>query len=208
MRASSIVEPTSRDRVLDAAQQLIVDHGHVDFSMRELAELSGLAKATIYHHFPDKNAICLSVVEHEFLVLRDRINAAAESAADPVERLRRVIDAFFGLQLERRLMIVLTLRDVSGLGMQFKDAIAKYRHEIVSPIADIMEDGMQQGIFQPVNVEMTVISLLGMMQSYVTHRALIDPDGFADSATEHTLNLLLNGIGTGTGAETNSSGPL
>ena len=194
MNASMAVELTSRDRVLVAAQQLIVDHGYVDFSMRELAELSGLAKATIYHHFTDKNAICISVIEREILVLRDRISAAARSSADPVDRLRQVIDAFFSLQLERRLVIVLALRDMSGLGMQFRDLIVKYRSELVGPIAAIVEDGIQDGTFRAVDVDMTVISLIGMMQSYVTHRILIDPDGYADSASGHTLDLLLNGI--------------
>ena len=196
MSVSASVEPTSRDRVLLAAQQLIVDHGYVDFSMRELAEVSGLAKATIYHHFPDKHTICHSVVETEIAALRDRIVAAAQSSDDPEDRLRRVIDELFGPQLERRLVVLLAVREISGPGMHFHDILIKYRRDLVAPIAGVIEDGIRQGVFRPINVEMTVISLMGMMQSYITHRILIDPNAFTAIVSEHTVDLLLNGIST------------
>ncbi len=188
------VEPTSRDRVLSAAQQLIIDHGFVDFSMRELAEVSGLAKATIYHHFPDKQTICHSVVEIEFADLRDRIITAAQSAESPVERLRAVVDELLGPQLERRLVVLLAAHEAVGLGMHFHSIIKRYRNEMVAPIVDIIQDGIDRGDFRPVNVDMTVISLMGMMQSYITHRILISPDQQLDNIVEHTLDLLLNGI--------------
>lgn len=197
MSSTTALETSSRDRVLLAAQQLIIDHGRVDFSMRELAEVSGLAKATIYHHFPDKQTICRSVVEIELASLRDRIARAAQSATDPKERLGAVIHELFGPQLERRLVILIGVREVSGLPVQFQDVLIKYRNDLVAPIAEIISDGIEQGMFRSVNVEMTVISLMGMMQSYVTHRILFDPEGFAESIADHTVDLLLNGLAKG-----------
>ena len=116
----------------------MIDHGFVDFSMRELAELSGLAKATIYHHFPDKQTICHSVVEIEFADLRDRIIAAAESAESPLERLRAVVDELLGPQLERRLVVLLAAHEAVGLGVHFHSIIRRYRDEMVAPIVDII----------------------------------------------------------------------
>jgi AcrR family transcriptional regulator len=194
MSSRSIIEPTSRDRVLSAAQQLMIDHGFADFSMRELAEVSGLAKATIYHHFPDKQTICHSVIESQFVDLRDRIIDAAQSADSPVERLRAVVDELLGPQLERRLVVLLAAQETVGLGMHFHDIIKRYRSEIVAPIADIVQDGIDKGVFRQINVDLAVISLMGMMQSYITHRLIISPDQQLDNIVEHTIDLLLYGI--------------
>ena len=194
MSEPTVAETTSRDRVLSAAHQLMLDHGYVDFSMRELAEVSGLAKATIYHHFPDKQTICNAVVDIEFADLRDRIKRAAASAQDPVERLRAVINEMLGPELERRLVIVFAAQEMTGLGMQFQKHIKRYRLEIVAPVADIIRDGIEQGAFRPLNVDMTVISLLGTMHSYITHRLVSGPNEQLSGIVDHTIDLFLNGL--------------
>jgi len=173
---------------------LMLDHGYVDFSMRELAEVSGLAKATIYHHFPDKQTICNAVVDIEFANLRDRIKSAATSAQDPVDRLRAVIDEMLGPELERRLLVVLAAQETSGLGVQFQTHIRRYRLDIVAPVADIIRDGIEKGVFRPLDVDMTVISLLGTMHSYVTHRVMSGPTAQFSGIAEHTVDLFLNGM--------------
>ena len=49
-------------RVLDAAARLFAEHGIDATSMDAIAEASGVSKATIYKHWPDKGALCLEVM--------------------------------------------------------------------------------------------------------------------------------------------------
>src|SRR5215210_5136161 len=49
-------------RVLDAAGRLFAEHGIDGTSMDAIAEASGVSKATIYKHWPDKAALCLEVM--------------------------------------------------------------------------------------------------------------------------------------------------
>ena len=194
MSSTIAIEPTSRERVLQAAQKLIIDHGYVDFSMRELAEVSGLAKATIYHHFPDKQTICRSVFDIDLAALRDRIVAAANSSSNPVARIEAIVLELFGPEIERRLAILLTFRELPGLGMQIHDILVKYKNEIITPIAEVILDGISQGVFREVNVDLTVLSLMGMMQSYISSRLMFEPDQPVELIVEHTTDLLLHGI--------------
>jgi len=48
--------------VLEAAAELIASHGIDATSMDAIAEASGVSKATIYKHWPDKDALCLEVL--------------------------------------------------------------------------------------------------------------------------------------------------
>ena len=51
-------------KVLEAAGRLFAEHGIDGTSMDAIAEASGVSKATIYKHWPDKPALCLEVVSH------------------------------------------------------------------------------------------------------------------------------------------------
>ena len=55
-------------RVLEAAGLLFGEHGIAATSMDAIAEASGVSKATIYKHWPDKGALCLEVMSslHDF----------------------------------------------------------------------------------------------------------------------------------------------
>jgi AcrR family transcriptional regulator len=60
-----MVRPRSaraHDDVLDAALKLFADHGIDATSMDAIAHASGVSKATIYKHWPDKDALCLEVL--------------------------------------------------------------------------------------------------------------------------------------------------
>src|ERR1700729_1774593 len=49
-------------KVLDAAVQLFSERGIDATSMDAIAETSRVSKATIYKHWPDKDALCLEVM--------------------------------------------------------------------------------------------------------------------------------------------------
>ena len=52
----------AHDQVLDAALKLFADRGIDATSMDAISEASGVSKATIYKHWPDKDALCLEVM--------------------------------------------------------------------------------------------------------------------------------------------------
>ena len=51
-------------QVLDAALHLFAARGIEATSMDAIAEASGVSKATIYKHWPDKDALCLEALAH------------------------------------------------------------------------------------------------------------------------------------------------
>ena|SRR5438552_14035830 len=52
----------AHEQVLSAAQELFSERGIDGASMDSIAETSGVSKATIYKHWPDKDALCLEVL--------------------------------------------------------------------------------------------------------------------------------------------------
>ncbi len=203
MVAESVVT-ASKEAILEAAQRLILRSGYSGLSMRELAKQSGLAKGTIYHHFRNKQELYLEALERDLLTVRDRLAAAAGQSGDCKQRLQAVIETYFALIQERRHMILVALREIEGLEAQLRALVQKHRDEFLRPIAAIIEQGIREGIFRPVNAKMTVISLFGMMNSFVTHHLLLDQVDIDQDVVTHTLELFLHGIMAGAETQTNA----
>ncbi len=51
----------TRERLIDAAEQLIRERGIGAVTTKAVARATGLAEATLYRHFPDKTALLLAV---------------------------------------------------------------------------------------------------------------------------------------------------
>ncbi len=54
----------AHSRVIDAAVALFVESGIESTSMDAIARASGVSKATIYRHWPDKDTLCLEVLAY------------------------------------------------------------------------------------------------------------------------------------------------
>jgi len=59
---------STRDRILDVALDLFVEHGFDGTSLRQIAEPLGMTKAALYYHFESKEAILMALHMrlHEF----------------------------------------------------------------------------------------------------------------------------------------------
>ncbi|MEU4253706.1 helix-turn-helix domain-containing protein [Amycolatopsis sp. NPDC026612] len=79
----------NRARILDAARELYAAKG-LDVTMRAVARRAGLGVATLYRHFPDREAFVVAAFEHE-LADCGRLSEEALADPDPWRALRGVV---------------------------------------------------------------------------------------------------------------------
>ena len=84
-----------RRRIVTAARPLFVEHGYKGVSMQQIADASAIHKATLYHHFRDKDALFVAVVEAELAQMRDDLVAAINAGDTTHRRLAAVAWRFF-----------------------------------------------------------------------------------------------------------------
>jgi len=77
----------TRRTILDAAAELLATGGEDALSIREVCARARVTAPTIYHHFGDKAALIVRVVDDCFADF-DRAFARRAVPSDPVERLR------------------------------------------------------------------------------------------------------------------------
>jgi AcrR family transcriptional regulator len=91
-------ELSARDRILETAYGLFARRGIRDVGIDEVVERAGVAKATLYRHFPSKDALVLAFLERrETVWTRGFVEAGARSRGRTAEeRLLAIFDVFDG----------------------------------------------------------------------------------------------------------------
>ena len=80
----------TRDRILDAAAELMRTRGLVRTTTKEIAKAAGFSEATLYKHFRDKEELLLRVLRERMPALAGlKIEAGRGSVEDNVYRLVR-----------------------------------------------------------------------------------------------------------------------
>lgn len=90
--------PDTRQRLLEAAADLIAASPGQDVPLRAICDRVGVKLPTLYHFFGSKEGLLDAVVEHGFDVYLD-VKESHESSGDPIQDLRDGWDAHvaFGL---------------------------------------------------------------------------------------------------------------
>ena len=79
------------ERILDAAVDALAEDA--DVSMAEVARRAGVVRATVYVHFPTREALLEAVSGRAFAEVRAVIEAAEPERGEPAEALARVLGA-------------------------------------------------------------------------------------------------------------------
>ena len=103
-------EHVTRTRILDAAEELFMQHGFEGTSMRQLTSRAGVNLAAVNYHFGSKDAL----IEAVFRRRLDPMNAARIAALERLEDLsaENIIRAFIGPSLR-------LIEDARGGGRNF-----------------------------------------------------------------------------------------
>jgi len=86
-----------REALLDAAQELIAEHGAQALTLREVAKAAAVSHAAPYHHFDSLEALMAAVGERGFAMLAQRMSEAERSGTRkkaPKQRLLGICEAY------------------------------------------------------------------------------------------------------------------
>lgn len=84
-----------RKRILMAAYPLFVDHGFKSVSMQQIADATGIHKATLYHHFLHKEALFTAVVQIALDQISSEVSHITEEGGSAASQLVQVACRIF-----------------------------------------------------------------------------------------------------------------
>ncbi|MBA3339871.1 MAG: TetR/AcrR family transcriptional regulator [Geodermatophilaceae bacterium] len=80
--------------ILETTWALVSEHGLLSVTMSEIAEMTGIGRATLYKYFPDVQAILSAGHQRHVAGHLERLAELRDQAGDAAERLEAVLDAY------------------------------------------------------------------------------------------------------------------
>ncbi len=82
------------ERLLDTAARLFYARGVSNVGINEIIARAGVARMTLYHHFPSKDALIKAVLERRLEERDEWLQPAHDMAGEPLGRMLAVFDLF------------------------------------------------------------------------------------------------------------------
>ncbi len=83
-----------RDAILDTTAGLVAEHGLLSVTMSQIAETTGIGRATLYKYFRDVEAILLAWHERQIAGHLEYLAEVRDRTGDADERLQAVLEAY------------------------------------------------------------------------------------------------------------------
>ena len=91
-----------REAILDATGSLVQSRGLLAVTMSDIAEATGIGRATLYKYFPDVETILSAWHQRHVEAHLAELRAIQERTADPVARLQAVLRRYANICRKRR----------------------------------------------------------------------------------------------------------
>jgi len=175
IKSSKSSRTGTRERIVAASREYFLKNGHRGVTMEELAEIVGVSKKTLYVYFPTKLAILEAVMDLQFTMLFDTLEAVRAANEDnPVECIEAVFAKWQEILSQVQPVFWRDLHlDGHGFLKQTEERRLKVVHEIFERI---MRDGVEKGDFRNdiclgINAEVMLAAIEGLMRSERLARA-------------------------------------
>lgn len=184
---------TRREALLEAARQVVFRFGYRKTSLDAVATEAGVSRATIYNYFPNKDALLRSIIVHELEGLRAAMMEAVDQEQAPDEQLRAWLHTRYERlgHLKRLYAAFMTIAKelIPVANLEFE----AFQDEQRVVIQGILDTGIEQGLFRPVDTETLGKALWSALRGLDEGFVFEDRDELAQAA-DLLIDTLLRGL--------------
>lgn len=144
----------TRRRLLDAAFESLVELGYFGTSTVKVAERAGVARGTMLHHYPTKDALVLATLED---ILMKRVQdfeaqLVESSSTDAATLLKTLWQALKGPTFQAWLELAVASRTQSGLAEEFRSLMRRFDTRVMN----LVERELPSSLAAPLDLKFAV----------------------------------------------------
>ena len=191
-KQKAALDALMRDDVYRHALKIIETDGLQGLTVDGIAKAIGVSRGTLYNYFDDRDDIVDFVEDRTFMPLLDAIDGIADGDLDPTAKMEAIATAVFaGVHENFALVMALSPEKHRRHG---RDCKQEGHRRGQAAIQRVIEDGMKQGVFRELPLELTAEIFLGSIAGMIDHMARRGEFRTPEQIVPTFMDILLKGL--------------
>lgn len=163
-----------KNQIVKTATDLFARKGYHETTVDEIAQALGIAKGTIYNHFQNKEDLYQVSIQEGINLFKKELHLAVEEAPSTQDKISNIIKRQLFFYEREKALVLLFLTEFCSPDQQRGSIFAtKLISGCLEIISDVITEGIKDGTFREVDIQITTSSLFGMVTlnaiHYITH---------------------------------------
>ncbi|MGH2495798.1 MAG: TetR/AcrR family transcriptional regulator [Ktedonobacteraceae bacterium] len=188
--------------ILQAAEEVLAEKGYFETSVDEIAAKVGIAKGTVYLHFPSKEDLVVAILERNTRALVELVEVTAAAAHSNREKLEAILQVVYGGFFDPRKRQIMQLpyavmngSELRRVFVEKKGCMKEAWSRLAALIASILEDGKVEGEFDNTIPTPVMLSAFFSLMSPRSFEHLNENNQMpADEFVKHLARFYFKGI--------------
>jgi TetR/AcrR family transcriptional regulator, cholesterol catabolism regulator len=162
------LQNASAVRLLNKAGRLFAKRGYDLTSTREIAQVVGIRKASLYYHIDNKEDLLYAICKSSLEQIRSDVEAALEPAGDPLQRIAALVRAHIESMLRDQERHAAALSEMHALSEGRRAEVVALRADYEGLVRSVLQDAQKAGVLRDdVPVKYLCLGLLGLLNRVV-----------------------------------------
>ena len=159
-----------RKKIIDAASILYAKKGFADTSLQEISEKAGVTRTVTRYHVKTKSEIMRMIMEDILTCFQESLIKITKDIDDPKEKLTAALYIYLTVVDQQREKALLIYQKSSSLNRASKSRIMQLEVEVSSIFAQIINEGIEQGVFKSVDVDLMAYNIMMLAHMWALKR--------------------------------------
>lgn len=169
---ATVRDPDRRERILDAAAELMARHGYQGVNLTDIGAAAGIVGSGVYRHFDSKNAILVELLDRVVDRLLVDAEACLRAASRPRDTLTALVEGQVRFTIDERILCQVYLQEARGLpDADLRRLRWKQRH-YVDLWLDVLSTVRPE--LPPHHAQVLVHAAISATHSVLRHRSELD----------------------------------
>ena len=161
-----MAEPSTADRISQAALTILEAEGPEAVTMRRVASAAGITPMAIYHHFPNRETLLNTIANEEFATFLSYIERRPMRGS-PETQLVSAMEAYIDYAFDRPRIFDYVFAQLRPGARRYPEDFRARRSPTLNPIADAVRAAMREGLLRKDDVWEVALELWGLTHGYV-----------------------------------------
>jgi TetR/AcrR family transcriptional regulator len=162
----------TRERIFAAASAEFAARGFAGANVDRIARAAAVNKAMIYYHFKSKAALYREILREMFAAVAARLEEMGAEHRDPNGKILAFVEAIARSAEARPHFPPIWFREIAEGGTHLDEGVTRTVAGIVKRLAGIVKEGVDAGVFRPVDPLLVHGGIVGPLLLYYASASL------------------------------------